>query len=276
MAALLRDDDTSRFLKAYNDPQFGWFAATRLYNAGAEKFPLLAEGSMRWVQLAWMYMMDLPRWRRMPQFEPIKEAYDLHSRADNATARSVIEAALITKDATVEIVAKRMGLDLQVLQAYDALFFNVTERKGDAMFIRHVVYPNTRLEELVENHVSPTHLGRTLLRMGYNKDLDAVMFFGGFKQDYLANMTGPQAQEQFLKEMMLHGYLLASNGFLNHQKQHVSISSARAIVQASKMGGETTGQEASVGVFADILREQLDRDRFEIRHAIDVEVSAAG
>ena len=45
--ARLSIEETSNFLEAYNNPAFGWFAASRLHDAGVEKLRLVDGNDLR-------------------------------------------------------------------------------------------------------------------------------------------------------------------------------------------------------------------------------------
>jgi len=93
----------------------------------------------------------------------------------------VLEAALITQELTPAGLALKVRMEPEVVEAYEALFFNVYDRREDHMYMRNLVYPGTRLEEYFEEQMSKGNYGQHLMRIGYNRGLDTVLFFSGFR-----------------------------------------------------------------------------------------------
>lgn len=268
-AQLSRNRGNIEFIQAYSDPTFGWKAAARLWETNTERFPMFPSGNMQWVYKAWLLLSDEERYAGHPHYEAIHEAYALFTRGDKQVSRGIVEAALITGEGDVDSIARLIGMNPLELAAYEALFFNVLDRKQDAMFLREIVYPATRLEETTENYFNLANLNKLLLRLGYNKGLADVLYFAGYKTNLAEGITTAQAQEDFQKASLIQGYVLSRAGFLNYDKQHVSISSARALVQASKLGGEIINGDAATGIFAEIVGAQLEADAESMRNAIN-------
>lgn len=257
----------TQFLYGYTDLAFGWRAARRLADAQAA-FPLFPSGRMHWVYLAWLFFQDQERYCGHPRFRPLIDAYLLNASVDGRPSREALNAMLITSEATLEEVARRSGMPLAVVDAYEALFFNVLDRREDHMFLRNLVYPHSRMEEMLEGYFDKGNMGQILLRMGYNKTIDEVLYFAGFRSSYGADLNYADAVDAFQTQVMTSGVILASNGFLMHRKQHVTINSARGIVQAGKIGGqEVVGGEAG-GSLGDALSSQLAQDGRTIRAAL--------
>ena len=260
-STMLSWDDTAHFMRAYNNPAFGWHAASVLHRSGTPDFPVFPERKLRWVHLAWLQLCRPDLYRYDQRFEPVRQALQIHTQRENEDTRGFLEAALMTSQGTAEELGQRIGWPALAIEAYDALFWNVRDRQADKLFLRNVVYPNTRLEELIEDYLPKGNLNKVLLRMGYNKDLDTVMHFAGFGgNDFIGGMSCTQATDMFQREVMVQGYLLASNGFLNYEKQHVSMTAARSLLQAAKIGGADTGGETSAGIFAEVMATQLEQD----------------
>jgi hypothetical protein len=98
---------------------------------------VLKRHGYRWVDAAifWKRGGDgAARW--IPDVADVAAAYDLH--ADTETT-ILLRAALFATDSTPETVAHAMSLLVTVVQAFDALFFNVLDRKKDVTYRRKIV-----------------------------------------------------------------------------------------------------------------------------------------
>lgn len=235
-----------RFMRSYADLDFGWKAAMALGESSCE-FPLFLEDRDLWVYRAWL-MHRQPNLAGHTGFHPIMEAVHLHKDPIHRPTTQVLNALLISSDSTIESVASALHIDVDVVAAYEVLFYNVMDRKKDNLFLRNQVYPHTRLEEMLEgyfqNHGS---LEKMLIRLGYNRGSKEVLHFAGFRTDLMDRTDGKQASGLFQQELLVNGYILARNGFLDMSHHHATIVAAKQIVTASKLGGEDQGVDGNHG-----------------------------
>lgn len=269
---ILTTEEKRRFHLAYNTPHFGWQAAYLLKISGRKSFPAYPSRRLIWVHRALLAMWNPGRFREAPEMDAVKEALTLFSSQSLTTSRRIIEAAMITHEQTPFDLGLKMGISPLALEAYDALFFNVQDRRKDFMFLREIVYPLTRLEEYLEEYASQGTLGTQLLRIGYNNSaVDNVLYFAGFRTDIMKEFNEQQAQTVFKRAVMLQGMLLAENGFLNYTKQHPSVTGARAMVQSSLIGGSSQIGDTDAGTFgpeaAFLLGEASEEIRRKAREA---------
>ncbi len=263
--------DNRLFQWAYNEPSFGWMAAEELFLSGVRDFPVPPEGTLKWVFRAWLLQKYKNEYIGNPSMRPVREAYMLFADERNKVMRHVVEAALITHDMQPALLGQKLGMDGATIEAYDALFWNVYDRRSDHMFLRNQVYPDTRIEEYFEDYPTKQSLGKHLLRIGYNKDLKSVLFLAGFREDMLSSMDAQQASALFKKTVMVQGLMLAENGFLNFTKHHPTVLSAKSIIQANLIGGNEQGGEVSTGTFSDYAFKQLGDDYEELQRQMRVD-----
>lgn len=268
-AGLMSITEHRRFIAAYDDPAFGWTAADTLYRGGVQDFPIFPSRSSQWVHRAWMLLRFGSSYRNDPRFEPVLAAHHIYRSPQMTSMRQVIEAALITQEQTPQALGIHLGMDGQTIEAYDALFFNVYDRKADLTFLRNIVYPYTRLEELVEEYLIKGNLGKQLMRIGYNKGLAAVLYFAGFRIDLLPGVDVNTATEMFKHTVMLQGRLLADNGFLNFTRPHASLSGARSIVTANMIGGNAGGGEVGGATLAEAMHLTVGGISARMREAVE-------
>ena len=217
-------------------PDFGWYAVERLCAAGVE-FPIFPEGKINWLFRAWLWKNDPDEYKNHPSIIPLRNALDIHADASNRPTRALLNAALISSDATIEAVASALGLPCDVVAAYEALFFNVLDRRDDQTYLANIVYPNTRLEEQLEDYLEVTSLDVLLLRIGYNGQLKDVLYAGGLRDNPTAGMTGAEAAARLEEAFLATGCVLATNGFLNQAKMHPAIAATLELIKNSRCAG---------------------------------------
>lgn len=261
---ILTPEENSRFQLAYTTPHFGWQAASHLKDRSLSGFPAVPSNRLIWVYRAALAIRYPGKFQGQLEMDAVKEAFTLFTSKKLETTRRIIEAAMITHEKSPYDLGLRMGVTPLALEAYDALFFNVQDRRKDFMFLREIVYPLTRLEEYLQEYATYGALSTQLLRIGYNNSsVDNVLFFAGFRTDIMKEFNEQQAQTVFKRAVMLQGMLLAENGFLNFTKQHPSLTGARAMVQSSLIGGSSQMGDAEDGTFSPDAPNWLEAARDE-------------
>lgn len=262
-----KDDNTPRiptnhiqkFIACYKDLSFGWTAASLLAKSEA-KFPLFPDGNMRWVWLAWRMKTSPPGSEMKAIYDPIHEASVIEYSPEGRETREVIQAMLVTNQITIEKIAEVTGMDRLVIEAYEALFFNVIDRWKDHLMLRNHVYPNSRLEEMTENYFVKSNLGTVLKRIGYNRGMDSLLHYAGFRTNYNQQMSNAQAVEAFQTEMTNQGAQLVRDGFLNYRQSFAPVAATRGLIQARMVGGGETEGTAETGSLNDPFLDQLLSD----------------
>ncbi len=252
-----------RFHLAYTCPSFGWSAAEMLHEQQRTKFPMASccrSKSMRWVYKAFVRMRLPERLTRTDEFLPILDAFMIFDGQGGASMKAIVEAVLLTQPESLQIAERKMGLRPGTLEAYDALFYSVADRREDHMLLCQMVYPNTRLEEHIEDYLTQGRLEVQLKRMAYNKGLDSTLFFAGFRQDLLGQLDEAQASNLFKRAVMIQATLLADHGFLNFTRMHPAILSGKALVQSRMLGGQDHSDAGYNDVFSDLAQETLGGD----------------
>ena len=164
----------------------------------------------------------------------------------NRSLEESVKAFLLT-DSSLEEIAKLTGLSTSMLDTYEKLFFNIRDRKQEALFIANVVYPDSRFVELNDNYLRNESSGRLLIRAAYNNGLDDVAYFSGLKADSIMS-SGASAITMATKLeslIMTNGYFLARN-FVNSKSS--GIAQARNILIAAKQGGQDSSTIDNEGI----------------------------
>ena len=173
----------------------------------------------------------------------------------NRSLEESVKAFLLTatfydegySNASLEEISKLTGLSMSMLDTYEKLFFNIRDRKQEALFIANVVYPDSRFVELNDNYLRNESSGRLLIRAAYNNGLDDVAYFSGLKADSIMS-SGASAITMATKLeslIMTNGYFLARN-FVNSKSS--GIAQARNILIAAKQGGQDSSTIDNEGI----------------------------
>ena len=120
-------------------PDFGFeFARSMVNRGGCDLIP--GDEVFHWIRTAVMVLqkekkpgVDCGQWHESPDLQAVKRAFRIH---DRPSSKSLMQAVLISRDATIEEVAKAMGLDVPVVDAYATLFFNVIGRRKEVAWFR--------------------------------------------------------------------------------------------------------------------------------------------
>jgi hypothetical protein len=249
------------FHLAYTCPSFGWEAASMLCERGRKRFPMTPNSaSMTWVYKTFVRMRLGDKAKYGDEFRPILDAHAIFKQEGGSTMRPVIEAALLTQPEKCKEVEIQMGLFPRTLEAYDALFYAVRDRKADHMLLRQLVYPMTPLEEQLEDYLTIGRIETQLKRTAYNKGLDSTLYFAGFRKDILGGLDESQASNLFKRAVMIQATLLAEHGFLNFTKLHPAIISGKSLVQSRMLGGQDQSDAGYNDTFLGMSAETLFGD----------------
>lgn len=261
----ITDDSILRFMRDYADPAFGWKVASRIVASG-QFFPVWPEGNMNYVWKAWLYQKYPGYFRHDESLFPLRKAAAINADSTHRATKDMLEALLLSDDATVENISEDTSIEVPVIQAYTQLFFDVLDRIEDRTYIRNQVYPDTRYEEMVETYFNTNNFGKMLRRAAYNRDRAACLAIGGYRSGMNHSMTAAQASDILQREFMVQALMLSTSGGLMFAQAHHTINGARGIIQAGKIGGTDTGSgNAPVGLLSAAIAETLGNDVIHIK-----------
>lgn len=133
--------DASDGVPDVDAPNLGWRVASSVAKRGRDQMVMmraaLEKGGYRWVDAAisWLKGGDkLGKW--FPDVADVVAAYDLHAAPQTV---ALLKAALFAANSKAETVGHTMSLPVAVVGAFDALFFNVLDRKEDAAYRGKIV-----------------------------------------------------------------------------------------------------------------------------------------
>jgi len=228
----LDDHLLARFLRNYKDMGFGWNWA-RILARNDLPFPPTATSANDWLWRAYLYHRNKSKYRD----ETILRTAS-YITPGNAVQRHIIRALLITVNATPKSIAPLVNLPVEVVEAFQTLFFDIEGRRDDLMFTASVVYPKTRMVEMFRNYMENEALETVLLRAGYNHGPDYVLFLAGLRNSLSVESDSKETIAKLEALFMSNAYILAKSGWLNTNGP--GLSHARTLMAAAKQGGQDT------------------------------------
>lgn len=238
------------YADCHKNLQFGWEFAQQVTLDPDFVFPSILHGDDLYVWRAYKYLQGFQ--------DPVIDSVLSLTLPKNKTLKDQINALLITKDVTHQFVASKLNLDLQMIIAYEKLFFNVIDRKKDHSYIASVVYPEGRLVEAAENYIENTGLSDILLRAGFTRGANHVLYAGGYRDNPFSGEDAAQTAEKLDKIFLADGCLYATMGWANQRNNARPIINAKQSIIAGKMGkGDNTGSGQKCITPGEIMRSEL-------------------
>ena len=246
------------FLHGYQQVKYGWEAATRLALFKID-FPIITEGPDNWVFKAWALLRFGASVVDRRDIETIQGAWALHHDENHAASANAVRALLLSEESTVDSVAEDTNLDRDLVEAYEVLFFNVIGRRHDLLFLRNLVYPHSRFDEMSEDFAKVTSYRDRMLRASYSADRSTTLFLCGFRPAGFMEEAVDTASNKFQQLLMQTGAVMAAGGMLWMRKGHTTVSAARSFMQTSKLAGENLGKEDGFQTLGEVFRGELER-----------------
>lgn len=240
------------FVQLYKNTAIGWHAAAIFASQGLP-FPIPMKGKDQWVFKAYLYCLD-PVNCSDPH---IAEAI-LLAHPEMKGMRDIVEALLLCQDTTsCAEVSEQTGMHVKTLEAYEKLFFNVLDRRKDYMYLRNIVYPESRLVEWYDGYSGAEDPGMVLKRYGYNFGGKELFYLSGLPKHMLDEIPAAISSGKLESVIMSQGYLLTKLGFTNQSKHSNTIYHAKGLIAAAKQGGQDSTDKAPLSRVSDILVESF-------------------
>lgn len=243
--------DIMHYAACHKNLHFGWDFATDMA-ASTLPFPAFLEGDDLYVWRAYQYLKGAE--------DPVIAGAVAITSEGNKNLRNQIHALLVSEDVDHEFVSDRLSISLEVVKAYEKLFFNVLDRKADHAFIASVVYPDGRMVEAMEDYLETTGFGDLMMRAGLTNGKDFVLYAGGVGKHPFASLDAAEGAARMDKQFMIDGCFYALSGWQHQRRNAMPILNARLSMQASKMGNkqEMAGEVIDVHL-SDTLREEIEQ-----------------
>jgi hypothetical protein len=252
--------------RAYRDLQFGWTIVRYLSDNSDSEIMDMTDNE---------FIVRAYNFENFGTKDKAIERAVMYTLPSRQHFSSTIKSCLLVEGITYEEISEKLGIELDTVRAFDQLFFNVTDRIKEALWLADVVYPETRFVEAMDNYHKNESFSMMLQRAGYNNGIEAVQFFSGLRSSILTSGDMANAAGKMENALMINGFLLATNGFIN-QRDATGIHNARTIINAEKQGGNqnesseditgTLGESiyGSLEIFKEVESSQLITAREQI------------
>lgn len=255
------------FIAQYMRPAFGWNAA-RTFAQIRAPFPIPLVGRDHWVYRAYLMQLDKEKY-----FDKVVSmAWHMQNqREGDVSLASKLQSMILSYKCTtsdpaektrllyahLRYIADFLGIPYEVVEAYEILFFNVLDRKDDALFIAHEVYPGTRFVEFQETYFTHTSLRDLVRRAGYNhRDTQMTAYLLGIgDRKFISDLAGrPDREEELSKHFMGNGLIMARANLLNHRS--IGLSRATTLMAAARQAGQAVTEHPLISL-ADSFTAQV-------------------
>ncbi len=247
-----------RFLARYRKTNFGWYIAQQYARHGMP-FPVPLYKRDLWVIKAYMMRVDPSKYWN----ETISDAYHIAQRSHGVAIGDMMLKTHIlamsragTVEEQIKMIAERVGCSTDLVEAYECLFFNILDRRMDAIYITQEVYPETRIVEFHENYLHSAALIDLVKRSGFNtRDPDYASYLLGIgDQSYLAKIASrPDRESELTKYMMGNGLMLTRANLLNQRS--IGMTRVSNLLAASRQGGTQADVPVMEGLVSNLASE---------------------
>jgi hypothetical protein len=232
------DSRLNKFAQCYKDLAFGWNFVRSLENKS--KPPTVTEN---FLVRAYNYLFNNAR-------DPKLQQAEAYASTLSPYYKDTINSLLFVDNITVGDIAKKLGVDTEIIRLYEKLFFNILDRKEEYMFITSLVYPEGRLEEMDPKYADKVCYGTLAKRAAFNNGSEDALVAAGFPSSFMTEGTAEDNSTRLESAMMANAYWLMRNGFGN-SRNSIGLNNAKNLIAAAKHGGqEDTGEAGGVGVAA--------------------------
>lgn len=247
-----------RYLDAYIRPDYGWDAAMSIFEFGMQRNGFF-DGRSRWIWLAAMFLQGKIPPGRNKKIEAINWAWKIRHDTCMQGIRRTLEGALVVAGATREAAAKMLNFDIEVIEAYETLFWNVVDRAEDLAYLQNLIYPSGRMEEMVNGYMQNANLDSLLRRIGYNSGLEDLSWGAGLRLSPVNSTSISVAKEQNERLTLSIGALMLRN-FGHYTEQHPQVISSRQLLAAAKIGGLDESSQGGDDDFSKFAETLLNTD----------------
>ena len=185
------------------------------------------------------------------------------------STRDILNALLVCQDATHAQIAGFLGLDVQVIQFYEKLHFNVRDRAADKTYMARLVYPQGRFDSLKTDGVNDLSTASRLLMAGHQFGAHEVLWLAGLNTAQTERPSVEQHLKEFVGALLQNAVQLARAGALN-AKSAPGIAHAKTVLSAKRNDDSKTptstdpfGSSVSIGqsILLSMRHEITEEDR---------------
>jgi len=142
-------------------------------------------------------------------------------------SRDLFRAALCCRDATPEEIAKRFQVKLDVVRLFSELHWNFRDRAEEPLYVAQLFFKKTRFPDAADKQQEAADPGLRLMRLGYEKGLEAVLQAAGPSPFAIERVIGDAARR--IRDSLL------SRAAIGLDMELISAKDNPALVQALKL-----------------------------------------
>jgi hypothetical protein len=238
----------------------GWRCAI-LASGGSECLPLLSMPCYRWVSAAVHLLRGGPRiGRRIPDVKYVMEARKLTESPDSSC---LIRSAIFAVDSSAINVSVALGIPVGIVEAFDGLFFNVLDRKGDRGY---------RLQIAGSEHSGSLGLAKRLGGVDCSEPLLETALHGSLEDVLIIAKVKPdKSLPSQLAEEVQRKALAAAVEWSKRSDVPPSQLVSLGLDIARKTGADNSTESHDSFSTGRLIRDQLRIDAEQIRHSFDLE-----
>ena len=219
------------------DTKFIWRFTRSFVEAN---LPLPASATReKWMCRAWTYGLD-------KMHDPVMTQAVAIEGTEHRLKRNLIKALLLIRDKPMGDIARKVGLGVEVIEAFEALFWNVRDRMDEEDYITRLVFPEGIQTEFRPDYIIQEDLGQLMLKaaiLGGERDVFALARMRS--DEPLAPYSAGEAAQELESAIMANALVLARLGLLN-QPNLPGLDHARSVIVASKKAGMSVKSDDDV------------------------------
>ena len=248
-----------------NHPDLGWALAERLA-VSRRPCPILKRREFRWIQAARNFHTgSATAAKHLRDVEIVEHALGLH---ESAEIRPILNAILMTHDATAETVAEALNIKpAAVVEAYNDLFFNALGRKEDMAYIRNLLGHGKSSFLFIRDTDLLTE-EENLLAVGFHGTIEHVLRLAGFATDSADETEEALASRLSRKTLKLAANYLDSPDALKKAPPAI-VSHALDMVKKSKVELTPASNPDGLGDFVGSARAILEKNKKIVEASIE-------
>lgn len=168
-----RPSAAERFALALHDPAFGWHFVDAHLQVRVRRW--LPDTVHEWALL----QSFLARWLKVP--DPLMQEVESFRTEARRHERDLLEGLLLARSLSIADIAGHLGTSDAIVEAYEALFWNVRDRLNERGYINSLLYPDG--VQAAARDAQPHSLGDRLrlLRAGAQDNVNEVLALAGYQ-----------------------------------------------------------------------------------------------
>ena len=166
-----RPNATERFALALRDPAFG----ASFVGAFIEKRRWLPDSVREWP------LLQLFLTRVFKVTEPLMLEVESFRTETRHQERDVLDALLLAEDITLAEIATLLNTSEEIVEAYEAIHWNLRDRKHEHPYLNALLYPAGWQAAMRDTQPNAVGDRLRLLRAGASNDVDEVLALAGYQ-----------------------------------------------------------------------------------------------